>query len=133
MHPNHILLTGNSTSRPGEGLGHGPRSQPENRQKLWFGRRQLRFTLPYRGTLCNPEEWYDIKAPSVFSVRSCGKTLISRTQGTKIASEEMKGRDPTASTEKRQLFLHFFSIFSKIFGIFRGRRGAALAADLITA
>jgi len=38
------------------------------------------------------KEWYDIKAPSTFSVRSCGKTLISRTQGTKIASEEMKGR-----------------------------------------
>jgi len=38
------------------------------------------------------KEWYDIKAPSCFSVRSCGKTLISRTQGTKIASEEMKGR-----------------------------------------
>jgi len=38
------------------------------------------------------KEWYDIKAPSVFSVRSCGKTLISKTQGTKIASEEMKGR-----------------------------------------
>jgi len=38
------------------------------------------------------KEWYDIKAPSMFSVRSCGKTLISRTQGTKIASEEMKGR-----------------------------------------
>jgi small subunit ribosomal protein S3Ae len=38
------------------------------------------------------KEWYDIKAPSIFSVRTCGKTLISRTQGTKIASEEMKGR-----------------------------------------
>jgi len=38
------------------------------------------------------KEWYDIKAPSVFSVRNCGKTLISKTQGTKIASEEMKGR-----------------------------------------
>lgn len=38
------------------------------------------------------KEWYDIKAPSVFSVRSCGKTLITKTQGTKIASEEMKGR-----------------------------------------
>jgi len=38
------------------------------------------------------KEWYDIKAPSIFSVRSCGKTLISRTQGTKIATEEMKGR-----------------------------------------
>jgi small subunit ribosomal protein S3Ae len=38
------------------------------------------------------KEWYDVKAPSMFSVRSCGKTLISRTQGTKIATEEMKGR-----------------------------------------
>jgi len=38
------------------------------------------------------KEWYDLKAPSVFGVRNCGKTLISRTQGTKIASEEMKGR-----------------------------------------
>merc|ERR1719454_583500 len=38
------------------------------------------------------KEWYDIKAPSCFGVRQCGKTLISRTQGTKIASEEMKGR-----------------------------------------
>jgi small subunit ribosomal protein S3Ae len=38
------------------------------------------------------KEWYDIKAPSVFSVRNCGKTLVSRTQGTKIATEELKGR-----------------------------------------
>merc|ERR1712151_1491501 len=38
------------------------------------------------------KEWYDIKAPSVFSVRSCGKTLGARTQGTKIATEELKGR-----------------------------------------
>jgi len=38
------------------------------------------------------KEWYDIKAPSMFSVRQCGKTLISKSVGTKIASEEMKGR-----------------------------------------
>eukprot|EP00913_Durusdinium_trenchii_P016658 g15657.t1 len=38
------------------------------------------------------KEWYDIKAPSMFSVRQCGKTLVSRTQGTKIATEELKGR-----------------------------------------
>lgn len=38
------------------------------------------------------KEWYDVKAPSVFSVRNCAKTLCSRTQGTKIASEELKGR-----------------------------------------
>jgi len=40
------------------------------------------------------KEWYDIKAPSMFAAagRHCGKTLISRSQGTKIATEEMKGR-----------------------------------------
>jgi len=38
------------------------------------------------------KEWYDIKAPSMFSVRSCGKTLVSKTQGTKIASDGLKGR-----------------------------------------
>jgi len=38
------------------------------------------------------KEWYDIKAPSLFSQRSCGKTLVSKTQGTKIASEGLKGR-----------------------------------------
>jgi len=38
------------------------------------------------------KEWYDIKAPSIFSVRNCGKTLVSKTQGTKIASEGLRGR-----------------------------------------
>mmetsp|Transcript_16999 Transcript_16999/g.25423 ORF Transcript_16999/g.25423 Transcript_16999/m.25423 type:complete len:269 (+) Transcript_16999:68-874(+) len=38
------------------------------------------------------KEWYDIKAPSLFSVRNCGKTLVTKTQGTKIATEELKGR-----------------------------------------
>lgn len=38
------------------------------------------------------KEWYDIKAPSLFSVRTPGKTLITKTQGTKIASEGLKGR-----------------------------------------
>jgi len=38
------------------------------------------------------KDLYVIKAPSVFSKKDCGKTIITRTQGTKIASEEMKGR-----------------------------------------
>jgi len=38
------------------------------------------------------KEWYDIKAPSNFSVRSCGKTPVTRSAGTKIASEQLKGR-----------------------------------------
>ena len=36
--------------------------------------------------------WINVQAPSMFSVRNCGKTLVSRTQGTKIATEELKGR-----------------------------------------
>ncbi|CAH2076792.1 unnamed protein product [Thlaspi arvense] len=38
------------------------------------------------------KDWYDVKAPSSFSVRNVGKTLVSRTQGTKIASEGLKHR-----------------------------------------
>jgi len=38
------------------------------------------------------KDWYDVKAPSVFKVRNVGKTLVTRTQGTKIASEGLKGR-----------------------------------------
>jgi small subunit ribosomal protein S3Ae len=38
------------------------------------------------------KEWYDIKAPSMFTTRAVGKTMVSKTQGTKIASEGLKGR-----------------------------------------
>ncbi|GMT19083.1 hypothetical protein PFISCL1PPCAC_10380, partial [Pristionchus fissidentatus] len=38
------------------------------------------------------KEWYDIKAPSMFTNRQVGKTLVNRTQGTKIASDGLKGR-----------------------------------------
>jgi small subunit ribosomal protein S3Ae len=38
------------------------------------------------------KEWYECKAPSYFAVRNCGKTLVTRTQGTKIASDGLKGR-----------------------------------------
>jgi len=38
------------------------------------------------------KDWYDIKAPSIFTNRQVGKTLVNRTQGTKIASEGLKGR-----------------------------------------
>jgi small subunit ribosomal protein S3Ae len=38
------------------------------------------------------KQWYDIKAPLIFSTRNIGKTLVSRTQGTKIASEGLKHR-----------------------------------------
>lgn len=38
------------------------------------------------------KDWYDIQAQSIFSKRNVGKTLINRTQGTRIASEGLKGR-----------------------------------------
>ena len=38
------------------------------------------------------KDWYDVKAPSMFATRQIGKTLVNRTQGTKIASEGLKYR-----------------------------------------
>lgn len=38
------------------------------------------------------KEWYTLVAPSIFSVKDCGKTLITKTRGTKIASDGLKGR-----------------------------------------
>jgi len=38
------------------------------------------------------KDWYKLIAPSIFSQKECGKTIITRTQGQKIASEGLKGR-----------------------------------------
>lgn len=38
------------------------------------------------------KEWYKVKAPSTFTSRDAGITLVNRTQGTKIASDSLKGR-----------------------------------------
>jgi hypothetical protein len=34
------------------------------------------------------KDWYDVKAPSMFVVRNVGKTLVTRTQGTKVSSTQ---------------------------------------------
>ena len=38
------------------------------------------------------KEWYEIRAPASFSQRLAGRTPVNRTQGTRIASEAVKGR-----------------------------------------
>eukprot|EP00386_Alphamonas_edax_P010684 GDKI01034289.1.p2 GENE.GDKI01034289.1~~GDKI01034289.1.p2 ORF type:complete len:268 (-),score=119.66 GDKI01034289.1:127-930(-) len=38
------------------------------------------------------KEWYDLKAPSIFSVRNFGKTLVTKSAGTKLAVDGLRGR-----------------------------------------
>jgi hypothetical protein len=44
------------------------------------------------------KDWYDIKAPTYFQVRNIGKTLVSRTAGTKVKGG---GRGPGLGEGKR--------------------------------
>lgn len=38
------------------------------------------------------KEWYDIKAPSAFDIRQVGKTMVTKTQGTRTSREGLMGR-----------------------------------------
>jgi len=38
------------------------------------------------------KEWYDVKAPSSFPIRQIGKTMVTKTVGTKIAKDGLMGR-----------------------------------------
>ncbi len=65
---------------------------------LFFAGKNKRLTKSKKGGKKKAQdpfqkkEWYSIKAPSVFVERTAGKTLITRTSGTKIASDGLKGR-----------------------------------------
>merc|ERR1711994_865353 len=69
------------------------------------------------------KDWYDIKAPSIFKVRDVGKTLVNRTQGTRIASDGLKGRvyevslaDLQAETDAERSFRKFKLICEDVQG-----------------
>jgi small subunit ribosomal protein S3Ae len=38
------------------------------------------------------KEWYDVKAPNAFAIRQVGKTVVTKTQGTKLAKDGLMGR-----------------------------------------
>lgn len=69
------------------------------------------------------KDWYDVKAPSMFAVRQIGKTLVNRTQGTRIASEGLKGRvfevalaDLQSETDAERAFRKFKLISEDVQG-----------------
>merc|ERR1712158_275810 len=69
------------------------------------------------------KDWYDIKAPSILKVRDVGKTLVNRTQGTRIASDGLKGRvyevslaDLQAETDAERSFRKFKLICEDVQG-----------------
>merc|ERR1711936_749094 len=69
------------------------------------------------------KDWYDIKAPSIFKVRDVGKTLVNRTQGTRLASDGLKGRvyevslaDLQAETDAERSFRKFKLICGDVQG-----------------
>jgi len=38
------------------------------------------------------KDWYDVKAPSTFTTRNFGKTLVTKSTGTKLAVDSLRGR-----------------------------------------
>nr|XP_058897403.1 small ribosomal subunit protein eS1-like [Kogia breviceps] len=38
------------------------------------------------------KDWYDVKVPAMSNIRNIGKTLVTRTEGTKITADGLKGR-----------------------------------------
>eukprot|EP00105_Crassostrea_gigas_P036850 XP_019920998.1 PREDICTED: 40S ribosomal protein S3a [Crassostrea gigas] len=63
------------------------KSQPLPSMKMMKRLKKKKLIDPF-----TKKDWYDVKAPSMFVVRQIGKTLVTRTQGTRIASDGLKGR-----------------------------------------
>merc|ERR1712178_185388 len=69
----------------------GTRSVAEQVANMAVGKNK-RLT---KGKIIDPfanKDWYEVKAPSIFSNPICGKTLCTRSKGTKIAADQLKGR-----------------------------------------
>lgn len=69
------------------------------------------------------KDWYDVMAPSMFANRTVGKTLVNRTQGTRIASDGLKGRvfevslaDLQAETDAERSFRKFRLVAEEVQG-----------------
>lgn len=58
-------------------------------KKLSKGKKGLKKKI---GDPFAKKEWYTVMAPSMFAVRDAGRTVINKTAGQRIASEELKGR-----------------------------------------
>ncbi|XP_063238694.1 small ribosomal subunit protein eS1 [Bacillus rossius redtenbacheri] len=86
------------------------------------------------------KDWYDVKAPNMFSNRQLGKTLVNRTQGTKIASEGLKSRvvevslgDLQSDTDAERSFRKFRLIAEDVQGrnVLTNFHGMDLTSDKI--
>lgn len=40
----------------------------------------------------NKKEWYEVRAPSVFPIKHVGRTIVTKTSGTKVARDSLLGR-----------------------------------------
>jgi len=93
------------------------------------------------------KDWYEIKAPAIFSNRNVGKTLCSRTQGTRIASDSLKGRvfevhqseltpkSATGGTAEDVTFRKFKLICEEVYGnqLLTNFHGMSITRDRICA